>query len=72
MSTFDWTWTAMQGGASREAAGVSARNGMETADVPRSWVDCASVVKMLVNDRPALAVGIAFLAGVTLGWMIKR
>jgi len=27
---------------------------------------------MLVNDRPAIAVGIAFLAGVTLGWIIKR
>jgi hypothetical protein len=27
---------------------------------------------MFVNDRPALAVGIAFLAGLTLGWMVKR
>jgi hypothetical protein len=72
MSTFDWTWTALRGGTSREADAESPPNGTENAIVPPSWVDCASGVKTLVSDRPALAVGIAFMVGVTLGWMIKR
>jgi len=72
MSAFNWTWAAARGGPSRETDPVSCQNGRENAIVPRAWADCASMVKTLVSDQPGLAVGIAFMAGVTLGWMIKR
>ncbi len=72
MLTFDWTWIATRGGSSREVDDRAAQHGGENAAVPRSCVDCTSAVNTMVNDRPALALGIAFMAGATLGWMIKR
>ncbi|MGO9917716.1 MAG: hypothetical protein ACLQIB_23855 [Isosphaeraceae bacterium] len=72
MSTFTWTGAAPPGGPSRKTGGVSSQNGRQNAVVPRSWADCVSPVKMLVRDRPGLAVAMAFLGGVTLGWIIKR
>ncbi|MGP0064796.1 MAG: hypothetical protein ACLQGP_14505 [Isosphaeraceae bacterium] len=30
------------------------------------------IIKVVVNQRPALALGAALAAGVVLGWLIKR
>jgi hypothetical protein len=37
-----------------------------------STADVASLIKTWVGEKPALALGAAFIAGVTLGWVIKR
>jgi len=34
--------------------------------------EAGEVVKNLVTERPALALGAALAAGVVLGWLIKR
>jgi ElaB/YqjD/DUF883 family membrane-anchored ribosome-binding protein len=30
------------------------------------------ILKTVINDRPALAIGVAVAVGVILGWLIKR
>ena len=34
--------------------------------------EAGEVVKDVINNRPALALGVALAAGVILGWLIKR
>jgi ElaB/YqjD/DUF883 family membrane-anchored ribosome-binding protein len=34
--------------------------------------EAGEVVKDVINNRPALALGVALAAGVMLGWLIKR
>jgi ElaB/YqjD/DUF883 family membrane-anchored ribosome-binding protein len=34
--------------------------------------EAGNVVKDVVHNRPALALGVALAAGVLLGWLIKR
>jgi ElaB/YqjD/DUF883 family membrane-anchored ribosome-binding protein len=34
--------------------------------------EAGEIVKDVIHDRPALALGIALAAGVLLGWLIKR
>jgi len=34
--------------------------------------EAREIVKDVVNNRPALALGVALAAGVVLGWLIKR
>ena len=34
--------------------------------------EAGEIVKNLVNERPALALGAALAVGVVLGWLIKR
>jgi len=34
--------------------------------------EAGEVVKDVINNRPALALGAALVAGVILGWLIKR
>ena len=34
--------------------------------------EAGEVVKDVVNNRPALALGVALATGVILGWLIKR
>jgi ElaB/YqjD/DUF883 family membrane-anchored ribosome-binding protein len=34
--------------------------------------DAGEIVKDVVNQRPALALGVALATGVFLGWLIKR
>ena len=72
MAASEWTWTAMGGGTSQQADAAVRGDEREGATTPWSWADWKPTVESLVNDRPALAVGIAFVVGVTLGWIIKR
>ena len=34
--------------------------------------EAGEIVKDVVNNRPALALGVALATGVILGWLIKR
>ena len=34
--------------------------------------EAGEIVKDVVNQRPALALGVALATGVVLGWLIKR
>jgi ElaB/YqjD/DUF883 family membrane-anchored ribosome-binding protein len=34
--------------------------------------EAGEVVKDVINNRPALALGVALATGVILGWLIKR
>jgi len=34
--------------------------------------EAGEVVKDVINNRPALALGVALATGVVLGWLIKR
>jgi ElaB/YqjD/DUF883 family membrane-anchored ribosome-binding protein len=34
--------------------------------------EAGEAVKDVINNRPALALGVALAAGVILGWLIKR
>ncbi len=34
--------------------------------------EAGEIVKNVVNNRPAMALGAALAAGVVLGWLIKR
>jgi ElaB/YqjD/DUF883 family membrane-anchored ribosome-binding protein len=34
--------------------------------------EAGAVVKDVINNRPALALGVALATGVILGWLIKR
>jgi ElaB/YqjD/DUF883 family membrane-anchored ribosome-binding protein len=34
--------------------------------------EAGNMVKDVVNNRPALALGVALATGVVLGWLIKR
>jgi hypothetical protein len=42
------------------------------ATAPQSLARGASLFATWVGEMPMLALGAAFLSGVTLGWMIKR
>ena len=45
----------------------------EITDLAQAWLEGAGeMVKTVITDRPALALGTALAAGVFLGWLIKR
>ncbi len=63
--------------AMRESAGeFSAEAGRRLADAGeearKRLSDAGEMVKTIVTNQPALAIGAALAAGVIIGWLIKR
>ena len=45
----------------------------EFTDEAQAWLkDAGDMLKTVITNRPALALGTALAAGVFLGWLIKR
>jgi hypothetical protein len=45
----------------------------EITNEAQAWlVDAGDMLKSVITNRPALALGTALAAGVFLGWLIKR
>ena len=45
----------------------------EIANEVQAWLeDAENMLKTVITNRPALALGTALAAGVFLGWLIKR
>jgi hypothetical protein len=72
MSAFEELWQNGRLGLRPAVSTDSAQPERQRDSAARSWAEAALQFKTWVGDRPALAVGTAFIAGVTLGWMIKR
>ena len=58
------------------AAEVSAEAGRRLADAGdearKRLADAGEMVKTIMTNQPALALGAALAAGVIIGWLIKR
>ena len=50
----------------------SGTGGEILAQAQQYLAQAGELVKHVVNNRPALALGAALAAGVVLGWLIKR
>jgi ElaB/YqjD/DUF883 family membrane-anchored ribosome-binding protein len=50
----------------------SGTGGEILAQAQQYLAEAGELVKHVVNNRPALALGAALAAGVVLGWLIKR
>jgi hypothetical protein len=72
MTAFDWTGTNPPAASRWGATTDLPQTEEEGTAAPQLWADGVSLIKTCVSDKPALALGVAFVAGVTLGWMIKR
>jgi hypothetical protein len=72
MSAFGWLWANGRARSHPALANRESQNERQSASAPHSWAEAARLITRFAGDKPALALGAAFMAGVTLGWMIKR
>lgn len=72
MSAFDWLRANGRHRSRATVADVEPENEPQSASAPGPMAEASRLVTMWVGDKPGLALGAAFVAGVTLGWMIKR
>lgn len=72
MSAFGWLRANGRERSHPALANRESQNEGQSLTAPHSWAEAARLISRWVGDKPALALGAAFIAGVTLGWMIKR
>ncbi len=59
-------------GNGRDFTSLAARASRFAQQAEGRATDASEIVKTVVTNRPVLALGAAFAAGVFLGWLIKR